>query len=104
MGLHHADADAHRLDAVLVVDVAVAAAGHLSDLVRTSEVSERKNHYRNIKLCETQGDAVITTLYEEMVEIKSTPFDRADVQALAAMLDDFLDMINDSAKRIIIFA
>lgn len=81
----------------------VAAAGHLSDLVRTSEVSERKNHYRNIKLCETQGDAVITTLYEEMVEIKSTPFDRADVQALAAMLDDFLDMINDSAKRIIIY-
>ncbi|OUO37534.1 hypothetical protein B5F83_04740 [Muribaculum sp. An289] len=81
----------------------VSAAGHLADLVRVNDISERRNHYRNIKLCETQGDAVITTLYEEMVEIKSTPFDRADVQALEAMLDDFLDMINDSAKRIIIY-
>ena len=81
----------------------VSAAGLLSDLVRSKEVSERKNIYRNIKLCETQGDAVITTLYEEMVEIKSTPFDRADVQGLATMLDDFLDMINDSAKRVLIY-
>lgn len=81
----------------------VSAAAHLSDMVRSGDPAERRNMYRNIKLNETQGDAVIATLYGEMVEIKNTPFDRADVQALAAKLDDFLDMINDSAKRIIIY-
>lgn len=52
---------------------------------------------------ETQGDAVLTTLLQEMVELRSAPFDKADVQTLASKLDDFLDMINDCAKRVVIY-
>lgn len=79
------------------------AAQLLRELVCTDTLNERKNLYRSIKLVETEGDAVLTALYEEMVETRRVPFKRADIQRLAAKLDDFLDHINDSAKRILIY-
>lgn len=81
----------------------VRAAGFLASLVRSESVQERNNIYREIKQMETQGDAVLTTLLQEMVELRSAPFDKADVQTLASKLDDFLDMINDCAKRVVIY-
>lgn len=81
----------------------VRAAGLLASLVRSESVQERNNIYREIKQMETQGDAVLTTLLQEMVELRSAPFDKADVQTLASKLDDFLDMINDCAKRVVIY-
>lgn len=81
----------------------VRAAGLLASLVRSESVQDRNNIYRDIKQMETQGDAVLTTLLQEMVELRSTPFDKADVQTLASKLDDFLDMINDCAKRVVIY-
>lgn len=81
----------------------VRAAGLLVSLVRSESVQERNNIYREIKQMETQGDAVLTTLLQEMVELRSAPFDKADVQTLASKLDDFLDMINDCAKRVVIY-
>lgn len=81
----------------------VRAAGLLATLVRSESVQERNNIYREIKQMETQGDAVLTTLLQEMVELRSAPFDKADVQTLASKLDDFLDMINDCAKRVVIY-
>ena len=72
-------------------------------MMNTSSHDEWKKLEREVKLCETQGDAMLTEFYEQLYEGIFTPFDRIDLQAIAMYIDEFLDNINDAAKSVLLY-
>lgn len=79
------------------------ASSALAAMMNTMDVEEWKRLEKEVKLCETQGDAMLTEFYEEIYENIFTTLDRTDLQAVAVMIDEFLDGINDSAKSILLY-
>ncbi len=79
------------------------ASSALVKMTATSGHDEWKRLEKEVKLCETQGDAMLTEFYEQLYERIFTPLDRIDLQAIAMYMDEFLDNINDSAKSILLY-
>jgi uncharacterized protein len=80
-----------------------------SNLVKTSkllvelvnvEPEKRKELVKEIEHQEHQGDNLTHLIFNELSRNFITPFDREDIHALASAIDDVLDFIHGSAKRI----
>ncbi len=56
-----------------------------------------------IKVIESEGDKIYDALFHELNTTFITPFDREDIQELAAKMDDVLDFIHGVAKRTMIY-
>ena len=56
-----------------------------------------------IKEQEKKGDVLANHIFNELNLTFITPFDREDIQHLANRLDDVIDRINSSAKRIVLY-
>ena len=63
----------------------------------------RKELCKQIKACESQGDSIATQIFETLYKTKRITFDRVDIQQLASMIESFLDLIHDSAKKLVIY-
>jgi len=78
-----------------------------SDLI--IECVENYNHESaieyavKIKEQEKKGDVLANHIFNELNLTFITPFDREDIQHLANRLDDVIDRINSSAKRIVLY-
>jgi predicted phosphate transport protein (TIGR00153 family) len=79
------------------------AAKLLTILINEKDEEEQRNIYRNIKTLEKQGDVATAKIYDELNKSFVTPFDRDDIQTLTSYLDSFLDLINDTGKRIVMY-
>jgi predicted phosphate transport protein (TIGR00153 family) len=79
------------------------AAKLLTDLINEKDEEAQRSIYRNIKTRETQGDVVTGKIYDELNKSFVTPFDRDDIQVLTSYLDSFLDLINDTGKRLVMY-
>ncbi len=87
--------------------------GQVDDIVQASELlvtfsstpghAERKQLYAEIKKIETHCDNLQVEILDELNNTFLTPFDREDIHALASQLDDVLDLINGSAKRVVLY-
>jgi predicted phosphate transport protein (TIGR00153 family) len=77
----------------------VKASKVLVELVNTSP-DKRKDLIREIEHLEHQGDNITHMIFNELSRNFITPFDREDIHALASAIDDVLDFIHGSAKRI----
>lgn len=55
---------------------------------------------RQIENLEHVGDDITHTIFQEVSTTFITPFDREDIQRLASAMDDVVDYIHGSAKRI----
>ncbi|MGN0087610.1 MAG: DUF47 domain-containing protein [Candidatus Limimorpha sp.] len=75
----------------------------LRDMVLTDDVEERKILGRQIKKNETDGDEQFRKLYQELNNTFITPFDREDVHDLGSNMDDFLDVLEDCSKAILMY-
>jgi uncharacterized protein Yka (UPF0111/DUF47 family) len=75
----------------------------LTELINEKDEEEQRNIYRNIKIRETQGDTSTATIYDELNKSFVTPIDRDDIQMLTSYLDSFLDLINDTGKRLVMY-
>lgn len=75
----------------------------LVSMMETMDAEEWKRLEKEIKLCEIQGDAMLTELYEELYENILAPLYRIDLQTVAVFIDEFLDDINDAAKSVLIY-
>ena len=75
----------------------------LVSMMSTMDIDEWKRLEKEIKLCEVQGDAMLTELYEELYENLLAPLFRIDLQTVAVFIDEFLDDINDAAKSVLIY-
>ena len=77
------------------------ASGALLSMMKTDDISERKRLEKEVKMCEIQGDAMLTEFYEQLNDKYFSVFHRSDLQTVAMNIDDILDNINDSAKSIL---
>jgi predicted phosphate transport protein (TIGR00153 family) len=78
----------------------VAISNVLVELMVTPTVEKRTPLVRQIEKLEHVGDEITHTIFQEVSVTFITPFDREDIQRLASVLDDVIDYIHGSAKRI----
>lgn len=61
---------------------------------------EKAERAKKVKKLEKIGDKITISIYEELNSTFITPFDREDIQKLANRIDNVVDLVNTSAKRI----
>lgn len=79
------------------------AAKTLEESIDHNSAQERADYHKKVKEIERKGDALANHIADELGSTFITPFDREDIHVLTASLDDVLDGINSSAKRIAIY-
>ena len=84
-------------------EVLVKASDLLIEMLQCEGKEKRMDFYHLIKDEERKGDKLSHEIFEELSTSFITPFDREDIHLLADSLDDVLDRINSSAKRIAIY-
>lgn len=85
------------------VEDILEASNLLIEFTKTEEHYIRKDLYNQIKGLESHCDTLTLTVFEELNHTFITPFDREDIHNLTAQLDDVMDLINDAAKRTILY-
>jgi uncharacterized protein len=78
------------------------AAHSLTELMADSEGDYNK-HARHIKSIEDSCDDLIHSIVTKLNKSFITPFDREDIYTMAGALDDIVDLIDDSARAMVIF-
>lgn len=63
-------------------------------------VEKRKELIHEIEQIEHTGDNITHMIFNELGRNFITPFDREDIHALTSSIDDILDLINGTAKRL----
>lgn len=81
----------------------VQASAALCEMLDTMEVSRWKSLEKEVKICEVQGDALLTEFHEQLYESILKTVRRSDIQSVAMHIDEFLDNINDSAKSVLLY-
>lgn len=81
----------------------VVAADLFTELVSTNDHDKSVELYTKIKAIETECDQIMVSIYDDLDNSFVAPFDREDIHQLCDDLDDVMDYINDSAKRIILY-
>src|SRR5687767_13834112 len=71
----------------------------LVEMVNTSAPEKRKALIKEIEHLEHVGDSVTHEIFNELSTNFITPFDREDIHALVSSVDDIVDFIHGSAKR-----
>jgi uncharacterized protein len=71
----------------------------LCDLVAKDTAAERNKLVEEIDRLENVGDEITHNIFVELSRTFITPFDREDVHALAASIDDIADYIQGAAAR-----
>ncbi|NDV68876.1 DUF47 domain-containing protein [Dysgonomonas sp. 25] len=87
-----------------MADVITEAASLIGDCVQASSHEEVVSIYKKIKEQEHKGDKIQNTIFTELNDTFITPFDREDIVSLAGTMDSVIDMINSSAKRIMLYS
>lgn len=72
----------------------------ICELLTTNDELERKRLMREIEKIEHQGDEITHEIFQELSRNFITPFDREDIHRLVSALDDILDYIHGSSKRL----
>jgi predicted phosphate transport protein (TIGR00153 family) len=75
----------------------------LYDALTTTSAEERVVLIREIERIEHEGDKVTHEIMHQLSATFITPFDREDIHELTSAIDDILDHIHGSAKRIEIY-
>ncbi len=80
----------------------VIATALLSELV-AAEPGARESLAKRLHEVEHQGDELTHTIMVELNSSFVTPFDREDIQALAAKIDDVLDFMDTAADLAVLY-
>jgi uncharacterized protein Yka (UPF0111/DUF47 family) len=84
-------------------EILTQTAALLTESVTHSTPEARHDYYHRIKEKERAADTVAHHIFDQLGTTFITPFDREDIHALASHIDDVVDEINSSAKRIAIY-
>ena len=84
-------------------EILSASSSILVESLRHDSPTERANYYKLIKDKEREGDKLTHLIFDELGTTFITPFDREDIHDLASSIDDVIDGINSSDKRITIY-
>lgn len=72
----------------------------LVELVNTSSHDRRRELFKEIERLEHVGDSITHETFYELSSNFITPFDREDIHALVTAIDDIVDYVHGSTKRI----
>lgn len=72
----------------------------IAELVKCTNAEDRSKWFREIEKIEHQGDEITHEIFLELGKNFITPFDREDIHRLVTSIDDVLDFIHGSSKRI----
>lgn len=86
-----------------VGDKCAEVSEYLVQFMNESDKAKAKEIYLKIKQCEIVGDTLIDNIFNELNDTFITPFDREDIHDLCETLDDVIDYITSSAKRMVLF-
>lgn len=75
----------------------------LCQLMNCKDASQWAPIIKRIKELERVGDEITNQIYDRLDKSFITPFDREDIQMLAAYIDDVADNINRACNRILLF-
>ena len=81
----------------------VAISKVLVEALTTTSAEKRSAFIREIEKLEHVGDEITHNIFQEVSSTFITPFDREDIQHLASAMDDVVDYIHGSAKRIALY-
>ena len=84
-------------------EILIVSADLLVESLEHNSPKERNEYYKRIKDIEREGDKQTHLIFDELGKTFITPFDREDIHDLASTIDDVIDGINSSAKRITIY-
>jgi len=70
------------------------------ELVKATNDDDRAKWFREIERIEHVGDEITHEIFTELGRNFITPFDREDIHRLVSSIDDVLDFIHGSSKRI----
>lgn len=84
-------------------DVLLTASDLLIACTQTEDHVQHAEYYKKIKEQERLGDKLSHTVFNALNSTFITPFDREDINQLTLYLDDVMDGINSSAKRIALY-
>lgn len=68
-------------------------------LVCATSKEDRQHYFREIEKLEHIGDEITHEIFKELSKNFITPFDREDIHRLVSAIDDILDYIHGSSKR-----
>ncbi len=85
-------------------EATVEAADLFTQLISETERSKQEEIYPKIKAIETECDQIVINIFDELNDAFVAPFDREDIHELTGMLDDVVDLITSSAKRILLYS
>ena len=86
-----------------VADNLVQASNLLVEFVSTPDHNKMERIYSDIHSLEHDSDDVTDNIFAELYNSFVTPFDREDIHSLCDAIDDTMDGINSSSKRIILY-
>ena len=86
-----------------ISEILITASDLLIECVESSDSKQQAELYKKIKDQERLGDKLSHQIFDELNSTFITPFDREDVHNLATHLDDVIDGMNSSAKRIALY-
>jgi predicted phosphate transport protein (TIGR00153 family) len=72
----------------------------LVELVNSTNPEKRRELFKEIERLEHVGDSITHETFHELSANFITPFDREDIHALVTAIDDIVDYIHGSTKRI----
>lgn len=78
----------------------VASSTALNEMVNTSSPEKKRELIKQIEHLEHMGDNITHDIFNELSSNFITPFDREDINALTSAIDDVVDFIHGSSKRI----
>jgi uncharacterized protein len=79
------------------------AATDLRKLLDAETPAERRVLLSQIEDAEHRGDQITHDIFQDLSRTFITPIDREDIHALAAELDDILDLMEDVGVRILLY-
>ena len=89
---------------IQMADYIVEGANLLTDMISMeNDKFKQEEIYNQIKDLETRCDELSTSLFDDLNASLITPLDRTDLHQLCDALDDVMDNINASAKRMLLY-
>ena len=84
-------------------EATVEAADLFTQLISETDRKKQEEIYPRIKALETECDQIVIRIFDELNDAFVAPFDREDIHELTGMLDDVVDLITSSSKRILLY-
>lgn len=81
----------------------VEVADMFTQIISETDKQKQEDLYHKIKAIETECDQIEVQIFDELNDAFVAPFDREDIHELCGALDDVVDLITSSAKRLIIY-